>query len=206
MTQSKTFQRYVLENLHWSAKLTVLIFLIFAVGITGLGLHYHYILWVGEIIYWGGFVICAAMIYWNYRHETNSPPKAIRQPFVDHDTEVIISLLDEVGRLNAELQLVRSQNRASAKRKEQTAPGYVYLIAIETGLYKIGLTTTPESRMSGLSTGLPYELTLVHTIKCRDRFKIEKFFHEKFASKRVKGEWFALEKDDIEYFKVFVEA
>lgn len=99
--------------------------------------------------------------------------------------------------------------KSVVKPKVQPAPnlkGYVYLVSIETGLYKIGLTTTVEGRMSGLSTGLPYELTLIHTIKCRDRFKIEKFFHDKFANKRVKGEWFNLDPEDVEYFKIFTEA
>lgn len=93
----------------------------------------------------------------------------------------------------------------NVKPPQRNTAGYVYLMGIETGLYKVGLSSNAEGRRAGLSTGLPYKIELIHKVKCRNCYRVEQFFHEKFAAKRVRGEWFNLDPDDIEYFKVFTE-
>lgn len=72
-------------------------------------------------------------------------------------------------------------------------PGYVYLVhAVDTNLYKIGLTTrTPEKRLKELN-GLqsPYQLELSHYILVDDVHKVESELHKYFNSYHHHNEWY----------------
>lgn len=209
MVQSNTAKMFVREDIHWSSVAIMLAFLILAMATGIFDQFFGGQLWLGELIYWSGFALCVFAIFWHYRDQEQKRKAAEETIHLPSEAEMITGLLDLTADLERQLLVERSKRLPVVKptaRVERTAPGFVYLVKIETGMYKIGLSTNTEGRMSGLSTGLPYELTLIHTIKCRDRFKIEKFFHEKFADRRIKGEWFALNPEDIEYFKVFSEA
>lgn len=138
------------------------------------------------------FVICMKLIY-------DAFPQMLPEPEIEDMAE--FRGID----LNVDISPYLRKPTAKSVPKQKTA-GFVYLIGMETGLYKIGLSKNTDGRLSDLSNATPYELTLIHKIECRDCFKIEKFFHEKFAHKRVKGEWFQLDADDIEYFKIFTQA
>lgn len=76
-------------------------------------------------------------------------------------------------------------------------PGYIYVIKAATGQYKIGLSTDPTRRFLSLNTASPVELTLLHTFPANHAKIAEEVLHSDFASKRVKGEWFALDEDDV---------
>jgi len=72
-------------------------------------------------------------------------------------------------------------------------PGYVYLVhAVDTNLYKIGLTTrTPEKRLKELNgSQSPYKLELAHYIFVDDVHKIETNLHLHFNSYHHHNEWF----------------
>lgn len=75
--------------------------------------------------------------------------------------------------------------------------GYVYLIREPFGRVKIGKTTDVERRISALNCGSPYELELLIAIPCDDMRKLENSFHERFAEKRVRREWFELSENDV---------
>lgn len=63
--------------------------------------------------------------------------------------------------------------------------------------YKIGCTTNIAQRIQSLKNGCPTEITLLFTI---DK-NVETELHRMFASKRIRGEWFALDDNDIDSIK-----
>lgn len=88
---------------------------------------------------------------------------------------------------------------------------YVYLINIEeTNIYKIGFTKqSPEKRVKNLQTGNPYKMVLVDSYKSQIAPGIENVMHSYFKHKKnnpddgmnLLGEWFLLDKQDIETFQ-----
>ena len=87
---------------------------------------------------------------------------------------------------------------------------YVYLINIEnTNIYKIGFTKqSPKKRLKSLQTGNPYKMILTDSyeseIATNIEFVIHNYLrHKKTNSEDVKllGEWFELDKKDVETFK-----
>lgn len=95
-----------------------------------------------------------------------------------------------------------SRNYSPSNLPKKTK-GYVYLFQ-GTGefqqYYKIGRTTDLSNRSKQLGTKLPFEIKLIHTIFSFDSIEAEKYWHNEFKSKRSNGEWFVLDKDDIEKF------
>lgn len=87
---------------------------------------------------------------------------------------------------------------------------YVYLANIEdTDIYKIGFTKqAPEKRIKGLQTGNPNKILLVNSYKSEIAQNIESVMHNYFRHKKnnpddglkLLGEWFMLEKIDVEKF------
>lgn len=75
--------------------------------------------------------------------------------------------------------------------------GYVYILQALTGEYKIGKSVNPKKRIGQLQTNLPGVATLVHTIETDQMLWLEQFLHSRFASKKIRGEWFALSDEDI---------
>lgn len=74
--------------------------------------------------------------------------------------------------------------------------GFVYLMHWE-GEYKIGRAVDIERRKKRLSGELNRDITVLHRIFSRDYSQAESDLHRKYASKRLHGEWFALEDEDI---------
>jgi hypothetical protein len=70
------------------------------------------------------------------------------------------------------------------------------------GKYKIGITTsTVTKRVRSLQTGSPYKITRYWSKRCSNYQEMERYFHRKFAKKRLCGEWFALDDKDLEFIK-----
>ena len=82
----------------------------------------------------------------------------------------------------------------------KSTEGYVYLIQFGEE-YKIGTSNNVERRFRELKTQMPYEGKIVHTIVTGDPEGIEAYWHQYYAEKRLKGEWFKLSKSDVQYFK-----
>ncbi len=78
--------------------------------------------------------------------------------------------------------------------------GYVYLIKFRSD-FKIGASSDPERRYGEIATQMPETMTKVHTIKTDDPFGVESYWHRRFESKRLKGEWFRLSAADVRAFK-----
>lgn len=77
--------------------------------------------------------------------------------------------------------------------------GIVYLLnAWGTDKYKIGITKGDvNKRMKQLQTGCPDEIVLTKLYECEHYRKLEGWMHRKFSSKRIEGEWFILEDEDV---------
>lgn len=84
-----------------------------------------------------------------------------------------------------------------------TKPGYIYLVkAIEPQThYKIGRSQNPQKRIESMGVKLPYPIEVICLIETENMFELEKQLHQHFDSKRVNGEWFKLDEEDIDYIK-----
>jgi hypothetical protein len=87
-----------------------------------------------------------------------------------------------------------------AKSGSRAVTGYVYLLK-HGQHYKIGRSNNTARRRREISLLLPEELEHVHVIETDDPEGIEAYWHRRLASKRVRGEWFALASEDIAAFK-----
>jgi hypothetical protein len=73
----------------------------------------------------------------------------------------------------------------------------VYLL--QGGPYcKIGRTKNLVKRIKVIQTNHPYPLVIVHTWEVSNAAEVEGYLHRKFASVKMKGEWFQLPISDIE--------
>lgn len=79
--------------------------------------------------------------------------------------------------------------------------GYVYLLQdIDvTHYYKIGKTNKPENRINHFDTMLPFEIRVVHVISSKNCDALEAMLHHQYADKHVRGEWFSLSNEDVEW-------
>ena len=84
-------------------------------------------------------------------------------------------------------------------------PGQVYLARADNGVYKIGYSRNALSRVKSFSAALPYKVELVHIIHSHDAYRLEQALHERFASVRRGGEWFALTDEDVSFIINFTE-
>ncbi len=83
------------------------------------------------------------------------------------------------------------------KHKMTNTRGYTYLVA-NGAHYKIGITTkTPQSRIAELQTGSPTKIEISGYCYNKNALEMEQLLHKKFANKRLEGEWFALNDDDV---------
>lgn len=81
-------------------------------------------------------------------------------------------------------------------------PICVYVIAVvsgpgQTAAVKIGVAANPAARLAQLRTGSPFEMELVCCFTLPDRqiaMHVEGTFHHAYAHKRLKGEWFDLDR------------
>jgi hypothetical protein len=97
-----------------------------------------------------------------------------------------------------------STQPAEAEETDSTSStvGYVYLLKHGSRReYKIGRTNNPLRREGEVSIQLPEKLQPVHYIKTDDPAGVESYWHQRFASKRKEGEWFALTVQDVLAFK-----
>ncbi len=91
------------------------------------------------------------------------------------------------------------RHRLPNQARRDDGKGYVYVVSAGNGLYKIGSARRVDRRIQALQTASSTPLTLVHSIVTEQytHTVVESSLHRKLADKRVKGEWFKLDRDDI---------
>ena len=79
--------------------------------------------------------------------------------------------------------------------------GVIYLLTNNNDQYKIGITKyNGKKRIKNLQTGNGDVIDVVAEFESKYNNKIESALHRKYGTKRLKGEWFSLEKKDIQNF------
>jgi len=97
----------------------------------------------------------------------------------------------------------REQRRAPPEEKDNgnyRTDGWIYLLKGDR-YYKIGQSVNVSNRVEQIEPKMPFPIEIVHTFKVDDMNAAEKDLHERFANKRTGGEWFLLDKDDVEWLK-----
>ena len=92
------------------------------------------------------------------------------------------------------------EDQEVAPRPYKPLPGYVYLLKADRW-HKIGRTMNPDQRLDKLATIPPFPTEVICMIQSDDHAALETELHERFAGKRVRGEWFLLDEDDVEFVK-----
>ena len=83
-------------------------------------------------------------------------------------------------------------------KPSQVIDGYTYLMVDSNGLYKIGYSKDPATRLKKI-TSKANPVSIVCQIRNTNCAYLEYELHEKFHDSRVSGEWFALSADDVQY-------
>lgn len=75
--------------------------------------------------------------------------------------------------------------------------GYVYLLKVDSGEFKIGRTSNLAARIRNFKTLAPFEFRLIHSFPADDCLLAEKLLHTRFSIKKIKREWFLLDQYDV---------
>ena len=67
--------------------------------------------------------------------------------------------------------------------------------------YKIGKSISVPKRESQLGIMLPYPIELVHCIHSPNMHNLERYIHSMFAEFHMRGEWFSLSREAVEWLK-----
>lgn len=91
--------------------------------------------------------------------------------------------------LKREVQEIQNKKRA-INIKIIKESEYIYVVGNEEqSICKIGYSTNPTNRISGIQTGCPYKLKFLLIIK--GNMLMEQELHKKYAKQRLNGEWFS---------------
>ena len=109
------------------------------------------------------------------------------------DYDDVTQICDSILKKSGEYQ---SSNDASGIPKI----GAVYLYKSGTH-YKIGKSYDTVRRGNELRIQLPEDLNLIHEIKTDDPSGVKLYWHKRFESKRMNGEWFDLNSPEVKAFR-----
>jgi len=95
------------------------------------------------------------------------------------------------------------KRKRSEKVERTPKNGFVYLLKtpLDGTLFKIGKASNPYNRLKTFNVKLPFPIQYECLIQTTDMSLLERELHTKFASKRLDGEWFRLDQEDVEYIR-----
>jgi hypothetical protein len=104
---------------------------------------------------------------------------------------------EDIARANIEIRAENCPVLASGKPQH----GIVYLLQSDD-LFKIGISTYPvEKRLQEIKRDWKGEISVVHFFESDDIVAQERTLHNVFANKQVSGEWFRLDRFEVDYIK-----
>jgi hypothetical protein len=121
--------------------------------------------------------------------------------FKVNKTEEVRDLIaqDRTQRFLEEAPEEKENISRKGEKENISRKGFVYLIKCGE-LYKIGKTTNLERRIKEFAVGNPYPLILVTSRYSLDIDSLERSFHIYYRKKRIKGEWFELNAEEVLFF------
>ena len=143
-------------------------------------------------------------------------PRDVQGPFIKdiEKVEAVVGGLcnflykydqEDINRMNKRLSKRQKEtiDKISNKKTEKNESGLVYLLKSvqDDPVYKIGVTNNIDKRLPQIATKLPFKVKLEHKIEHDNIYQLESDLHNKFSDKRLNGEWFSLEMEDITYIK-----
>lgn len=75
----------------------------------------------------------------------------------------------------------------------------VYVIQNELGFVKIGIAKDPEKRINMIQIGSPFRMWIRDYKRVPDARRIEKFLHDRFNKYHLRGEWFDIPEDELDF-------
>lgn len=130
-----------------------------------------------------------------YNRKRNKTPK--RQEFFKNRREYMLA-----WRSKNKQKVVQSRKKQRvAKKKEEEVIRGIYILRMGD-VFKIGKSNNIHRRLTELRGMLPFPAEVVHHIVVRDNLAVAEWtMHQRFAHRRMNGEWFGLTPDDIEEIK-----
>lgn len=83
---------------------------------------------------------------------------------------------------------------------------FVYVVKYDEKYFKIGIAKDPIERLATIATSLPLPPELLLSMYSEDAYLIERKLHRQFQSKRLNGEWFLLEKEDMQFISELADS
>ena len=103
-------------------------------------------------------------------------------------------------KFNHKLAPIPSEIIKQLKDMISKGDNFLYFFQLGTqNMIKIGVSRTPPVRKHQLETKLPYKLKILNKFKLKKAYSFEKAFHNYYKKQRLNGEWFELDKNEIDY-------
>ena len=103
-----------------------------------------------------------------------------------------------IEKINTEIYCKEYENKFSTRITKKIKTNVYIMIDHNTKYCKIGRSDNPLKREKTLQSEKP-TIELIYKFECE--YGIEKELHNKFNDKKIRGEWFNLDNNDIEYIK-----
>ena len=143
-------------------------------------------------------------------HSTFAIHMGLKKQRLETALNFLVSTTNEeklVALLNEAISLLSPDETIDVKPKinnDRLATGFVYLL--KSGkYYKIGKTNSVDRRQYEIGLHLAEAMQPIHSIETDDPSGIEAYWHNRFKSKRLNGEWFDLDLSDVKAFKLRVK-
>lgn len=134
-----------------------------------------------------------------------------------HDAAVELDLTSPINELrDSRAKAIRKRLRADEpparkkpRREDPGKPvpsrrplsGFIYVIRSAAGKHKIGSARDPMRRLRDFQTAHAEPLEIVLEKATTNRAGLERICQRRFADKRVGGEWFDLDADDLRWLR-----
>lgn len=93
------------------------------------------------------------------------------------------------------------------RKSKDLSHGYVYLIGNKFHhWYKIGITGSLSARMQEMQVGCPVKINRFGEAWVQHPRGIERSLHKKYSSRRLQGEWFLLQDEEVAEIQSYLTA